>query len=57
MKVGNNRGVAMPLVLVVIFVISLLGTALWQYSITDTMHVSMDGKGMQAYYLAVIKGQ
>lgn len=42
----------MPLVLMVILVITLLGTALWYYSMTDIKHVSIEEKAMQAHYLA-----
>lgn len=38
--------------LLVMLVMSLLGTALWQYSVTDTIHVSRDQERIQAYYLA-----
>jgi len=48
----NERGTALPMVLVVMIVLSLLGTALWQYSTADTMQVTADEKKMQAYYLA-----
>jgi hypothetical protein len=50
--VRNNRGAAMPISLVVMLVLSLLGTALWQYSVNDTLHVARDQQRMQAYYLA-----
>jgi len=49
---GNQKGLAMPLVLAVIFILSLLGTALWQYSTTDLKQVTMDDQRKQAYYLA-----
>ncbi len=42
----------MPSVLMVILVISLLGTALWYYSMTDVKHVIVQEKAMQAHYLA-----
>lgn len=48
----NEKGGAMPLVLMVILVISLLSTALWSYSMTDLKHVSIEEKRMQAHYLA-----
>lgn len=42
----------MPLALMVMLVLSLLGTALWQYSMTDLRHVSIDERRTQAFYLA-----
>lgn len=48
----NEKGWAMPLVLTVMVVVTLLGTALWQYSMTDLKHVSIEEKRMQAHYLA-----
>ena len=51
-NVRNEKGVALPLVLIVMIVTMLLGTALWQYSMTDITHVSKEEKKMQAYYLA-----
>lgn len=48
----DQKGVAMPTVLMVMLVISLLSAALWQYSITDTTDVARDEKRMQAYYIA-----
>lgn len=48
----NEAGLAMPLALMVMLVLSLLGTALWQYSMTDLQHVSIDERRTQAFYLA-----
>lgn len=42
----------MPLAIIVMVVLTLLGTALWQYSMTDLKHVSREEKKLQAYYLA-----
>ena len=50
--IHNQKGFAMPLVLMVMLVISLLGTALWQYSMVETKHVDLNQKQLQAYYLA-----
>lgn len=48
----NEKGFVMPLALMVMFVVSLLGIALWQYSMTDTLQVTNELERMQAYYLA-----
>ena len=48
----DERGIALPVVLMVMIVLSVLGTALWQYSTADTVQVTVDEKKMQAYYLA-----
>ncbi|KJS14203.1 MAG: hypothetical protein VR67_01675 [Peptococcaceae bacterium BRH_c8a] len=50
--INNEKGFALPAVLGIMLVISLLGTALWQYSISDTIHVSRDELRTQAYYVA-----
>lgn len=42
----------MPLALMVMFVVALLGTALWQYSMTDNIQVSYYDKKLQAHYIA-----
>jgi hypothetical protein len=48
----GKKGAAIPLVLITMFVLSLLGTAIWQYSMADTIHVARDELRMKAYYLA-----
>jgi len=48
----NQKGWAMPLVLMLVFVMTLLSTALWQYSMRDLKDVSMEEKKLQAHYLA-----
>lgn len=48
----NETGIALPLVLVIVFALTLLGVAVWQYSVTDTIQVVRDEKRMQAHYLA-----
>ncbi len=48
----NERGISLPLILIIMFVLSLLGTAIWQYSVTDTIQVVRAEKRMQAHYLA-----
>ncbi|MCR3921440.1 MAG: pilus assembly PilX N-terminal domain-containing protein [Firmicutes bacterium] len=52
MSHGNEKGLAMPIVLIIMFVLTLLGSALWQYSVADTMQVSRDEHRMQALYVA-----
>lgn len=42
----------MPIALLVLFVLTLLGTVLWQYFMTDTMQVARAEEMTQAYYLA-----
>ncbi|HBX22287.1 MAG TPA: hypothetical protein DEF34_01430 [Desulfotomaculum sp.] len=48
----NESGFALPTAMMVMIVLTLLGTALWQYSITDTKQVAMDQNKMQAHYIA-----
>jgi len=48
----NEKGWAMPLALMLVFVVSLLGTALWQYSMTEVKRVERETKRLQAHYLA-----
>lgn len=48
----NESGAAMIVALLVVLVMFILGTALWQYSVSDTIHVDRDEKRLQAYYLA-----
>ncbi|KAB2951649.1 hypothetical protein F9B85_11485 [Heliorestis acidaminivorans] len=48
----NQKGAALPLALVIVFVLLLFGTALAQYSNTDAIHVAHNEKSMKAYYIA-----
>lgn len=50
--IRDEKGAAMIVALLVMIVLMLLGTALWQYSTADTIHVARDEQRMQAYYLA-----
>ncbi len=50
--VKNEKGVAMPLVLVILLVFTFLGTSLWQYSMTDTLQVARAESNMKAFYIA-----
>ncbi len=53
MKLLNNqKGMALPLVLVILVVLALLGTALWQYSISELRNVANEGDKAQAFYAA-----
>lgn len=52
MLLHNEKGFAMPLALMVMLVVTLLGTALWQYSYTDTIQVDRSVKKTQAHYIA-----
>lgn len=51
-SLNNNNGAAMIIAILLVAVMSLLGTALWMYSTTDTLHVSHEEKKVQAYYVA-----
>ncbi len=48
----NEKGFALPLALVVMLVITLLGTALWTYSTSDTIQVAYARDKMQSHYVA-----
>jgi len=48
----NERGSALPLALMIMFVLTLLGTALWQYFMADTIQVARAEDRLKAYYLA-----
>ncbi|MEW5922009.1 MAG: pilus assembly PilX N-terminal domain-containing protein [Bacillota bacterium] len=48
----NEKGLALPLVLIVMLILTLLGTALWHYSTSEAMQVSQYEKRLQAHYLA-----
>lgn len=48
----NNKGMALPLVLIVMLVATLLTTAILQFSVAELTHVSKTEKKMQAHYLA-----
>jgi hypothetical protein len=48
----DERGIALPLALIVMLVVSLLGVSLWQYSMTDNIQVTRQDNQMKAYYIA-----
>ncbi len=50
--VKNEKGWALPLVLIVIVVITILGSTLWLISMTDLKQVSIEKNRMQAHYYA-----
>lgn len=52
MSIKDEKGLALPLVMMVMFVTALLGTALWQYSMADTIQVSRSQRQIEAYYVA-----
>ncbi len=47
-----EKGLAMPLALMVMVVLLLLGTALWQYSVMEVKQVVREEENTKAYYLA-----
>jgi type II secretory pathway pseudopilin PulG len=48
----NNKGMALPLVIVVMLIVSILGLTLLQVAFAQTTHAARDKSRMQAYYLA-----
>jgi hypothetical protein len=50
--IKNSKGVALPIALLVMFVLSILGTVIWQYSMTDTIQVARTENTMKAFYIA-----
>ncbi len=48
----NEKGAAMPLVLIIMVVLLLLGTALWFYSMNDLRQVAHAENKVRAYYVA-----
>jgi len=48
----NEKGIAIPLVLVTLVVLVLLGTALWQYSASELRNVAFEEDRTQAFYVA-----
>lgn len=48
----NRKGAALPIALIAMFVLSLLGVALWQYSMSDTIQATRQENWMKAYYIA-----
>jgi len=52
MKLKDETGLALPLILVVVFVLTVLGTTLYMLSTTETRQVLHDENKMKAHYLA-----
>lgn len=52
LDIKYEKGLAMPLTLIVILVLIMLGTSLWHYSMADLKHASLESQKMQAYYHA-----
>lgn len=50
--IKNEKGLVMPLVLIVMIVLALLGGALWQYSVSDIRQVAQAEDKARAYYVA-----
>lgn len=48
----NRKGMAMPAVLMVLLIVTILGAALLRVAVADSIHASRDRSRMQAYYLA-----
>ena len=48
----NEKGIALPLVLLIIVVLSVLGVSIMHINTADTLQVNMDKERVQAYYLA-----
>jgi len=48
----SEKGIAMPLVLIVLLVIALLGVALWNYSMSELNQSVREEKRARAYYIA-----
>ncbi|HHT65482.1 MAG TPA: hypothetical protein GX017_05255, partial [Clostridiales bacterium] len=50
--VTSRKGLAMPLAVMLIFVVALLGTALYAYATTDFLHFTYNRDKKKAEYLA-----
>lgn len=48
----NEKGLALPLVLIILVVLTLLAAALWHYSISEVTMSVRDEKRARAYYIA-----
>lgn len=48
----SEKGIAMPLILMVLVVLTLLGTALWQYSVSEVRQATRAESKARAYYIA-----
>ncbi len=52
MKLNSQKGMTMVMTLIVIFIFTMLGAAIWQYSTNSTAHTDLTLKNKQAYYIA-----
>ena len=50
--IKSEKGMAMPLVLIVMIVLALLGTAIWQYSVFEIRQAQYFENKTRAYYVA-----
>lgn len=50
--IKNQRGLALVTVLIIVSILTILGTIIWYYSTRDVLVASRTEKRMQAYYLA-----
>lgn len=50
--IENEKGLVMPLVLIIMVLMALLGTSIWFMSLTDLKQVERDQKRTQSYYMA-----
>ena len=52
MIINNEKGLVLPLVIMIVVVLLMLGVVLMQLTTSEILQVSMDGKYLQAYYIA-----
>jgi hypothetical protein len=52
MMLRNQKGIALPLVLIVMIILGLLGTVVLQFGVTDAQQTARDLHRTQAYYAA-----
>lgn len=50
--IKEQKGMALATVLIIVFILAILGTTIWHYSIRDVADAHRAEKKMQAYYLA-----
>jgi len=49
---NNESGAVLPIILVIVFALTLIGIALLSYSLAETRHVSLDENNLKAHYIA-----
>ena len=52
MFIKNEKGSAMVVAILVVLVLTILGFALWNYSMAETLQTEREEKRIQAYYIA-----